>query len=632
MRQEIMRIVLFLLCFEHALKVVAFPRLFRRQDGCDQVFCLYWSEIVTPAQQTIDTISGYLEGLFLQDQIDPQTPTIPTEEHLPGIGTDSNEQNSDLKSPTDTQINPQIPPFAGSEQCTQYAPPVGAPELSNHEDESQNFRPCGVTTAYIIVPTDCGSPENTQVEKLLLGMDPKFTTSRSPWCKVENGVMFWLANLSPEQAMDLEGQTEGAVKTIMPDVQSQTEPLTPAPELMTVGQIPAAAGTDGRLRMRDQLEVQVRRYQSREVADPSLTFLSNAPDAPKEDLKDYAYFRSAVEASQAQEVRVYVIGSGFDRTNPDISHDRLSYMYGLGCRTRPNDDGKEGYDSCVVSKIGGEKFGVFPNDPAFTIVKIGPSLSALFDSLGKVIRNILSKPHLSGRAVVHISGHWPAKEIDRDAITLMQQGIQALLNLKVMIVTHAGSFTEGEQMILNMPADLAKTMNFITAGSVVPFITPMNPFVVWAKDSRNIDRPCRHSKRARLWVLLRQGEKPTAVYRVRPCRCRYDWTGRVLSRYPGSAPVFYGTAEFRIRSEAICDCDVVSEEWALDFGLERARRSRNSHCLQSAWWRAMDWDTLCRESTLSIRVVFKPFQVVMMFFLCRAKGSWNGRGVDDDEK
>lgn len=57
----------------------------------------------------------------------------------------------------------------------------------------------------------------------------------------------------------------------------------------------------------------------------------------------------------------------------------------------------------------------------------------------------------------------------------MQQGIQAILNLKVMIVTHAGAFTEGEQMTPNMPAHLARTMDFITAGSDVPFITRTNP-------------------------------------------------------------------------------------------------------------------------------------------------------------
>lgn len=167
------------------------------------------------------------------------------------------------------------------------APPVGAPELINDEDESENPRPCGVTTAYIIITTDCGSPENSEVEQILFGMDPTLKTTGSPWCQAEYAVMFWLAKLSTEQAMELKGQTKGAVKTVMPDGQFRTEPLTPAPELMIQGRTPAAAGTNSRLKVRDQLEVQFRRYTTREIADPSLTFLSNAPDAPKEDLKDY---------------------------------------------------------------------------------------------------------------------------------------------------------------------------------------------------------------------------------------------------------------------------------------------------------------------------------------------------------
>lgn len=463
------------ICFEFAWKVAAFSRLFPRQDACDQFFCQDWSVLGAPAQQTFDTIGAYLGGLFLQGQQDPQTSTIPTEQPLPGMDPDSSRPNSEFKIPTDTQTSPQILPLAGSEQCTQNAPPVGAPELTNDEDEIQNYRPCGVTTAHIIVPSDCGSPENTNVEQILFGIDPKFKTSRSPWCQAENGVMFWLGNLSPEQALDLKGRAGGAVKIVMPDVPLRKDPLTPAPELMTQGLTPAAAGTDGRLKVRDLLEVRFRKYRATEVSDPSLTFLSNAPEAPKEDLKDYIYFKSAIEAAQAQEVRVYVIDTGFEKTNPDIPHNKLTYIYGLGCRTQPNDDDKEGSSSCIVSKIGGQRFGVFPNGPAFSIVKIGPDLSALFDSLGLVVRDIIKKPYLRGRAVVHISGQWSIKEINRDVIDVMQQGMEALLNLKAMIVAPAGSFDEGEQMTLNIPADLAQTKDFITAGSVVPVLTRLNP-------------------------------------------------------------------------------------------------------------------------------------------------------------
>lgn len=435
--------------------------------------------------------------------------------------------------------------MAGSEQCTQYALPVGAPELINDEYGSENPRPCGLTTAYIIIPTDCGSPENSEVERILFGMDPTFQTSRSPWCQAENAVMIWLANLPPEKAMDLKGQTKDAVKTVMPDGQSRTEPLTPAPELMIQGRIPAAVGTDGRLKVRDQLEVQFRRYATREIADPSLNFLSNAPDAPKEDVKDYVYFKSAVEASQAQEVRVYAIGSGFDQTNPDVPHSQLEYIYGLGCRTRPNDDDEEGHDSCMVSRIGGETFGVFPNGPGFTIVKIGPALSAFFDSLAKGIRDFISKPYLTDRAVVHISGHWPAEEIDRDAITMMQQGIQALLNDDIK---HARRSCQNN--------------GFYHRRLRCPFCYTFKPFLVWTENSRNINRPGGYSKRARLRVLLRQGNQCRTLYWVGHCRCCYGRTGGILSRYPGFTQVFYGPAEFYIGGEAICDCNVVSEERA----------------------------------------------------------------------
>ena len=75
-------------------------------------FCLDWSVLATPAQQTFDTICAYLGGLFSQDQQDPQTPTILIEQSLPGM-------EPEFKIPTDTQTSPQILPLASSEQCTQ---------------------------------------------------------------------------------------------------------------------------------------------------------------------------------------------------------------------------------------------------------------------------------------------------------------------------------------------------------------------------------------------------------------------------------------------------------------------------------------------------------------------------------
>lgn len=105
----------------------------------------------------------------------------------------------------------------------------------------------------------------------------------------------------------------------------------------------------------------------------------------KRTLENTSTSNRAVQAFQVsqKEVRVYVIDRGFDKRNSDISHNNLTYPYSLGSVPRPNEDkedktggGGGGGSSCLVSKIGGERFGVFPNGPAFTIVKIGPNLSS----------------------------------------------------------------------------------------------------------------------------------------------------------------------------------------------------------------------------------------------------------------
>lgn len=59
------------ICFESALTVTTFSRLFPRQDACDQLFCLdsYWSTLGTSAQQTFDAFGAYLRGIFFQTKL-----------------------------------------------------------------------------------------------------------------------------------------------------------------------------------------------------------------------------------------------------------------------------------------------------------------------------------------------------------------------------------------------------------------------------------------------------------------------------------------------------------------------------------------------------------------------------------
>lgn len=74
---------------------------------------------------------------------------------------------------------------------------------------------------------------------------------------------------------------------------------------------------------------------------------------------------------------------------------------------------------CLVPKIGGKSYEVFPHSLAFTIMKIKPNWSSLFDVLSNVIRERMSKPNLMGQVVVYCSAHWPAiqeNNLNRDPI------------------------------------------------------------------------------------------------------------------------------------------------------------------------------------------------------------------------
>ena len=70
------------------------------------------------------------------------------------------------------------------------------------------------------------------VAQKLAVMDPSLKTSRSPRCPGENGLVFWLAHITLDEAAIILAETNGAVQGIRPDAPFKSDPLTPAPELM----------------------------------------------------------------------------------------------------------------------------------------------------------------------------------------------------------------------------------------------------------------------------------------------------------------------------------------------------------------------------------------------------------------
>lgn len=133
---------------------------------------------------------------------------------LPG-GGEVNPQNS-----YDTELAPQLEPFAGIQKC-----PVGAPEANyDSSDQNQNLGQCTVAPVQNFVPADCTSPKKAMVAQKLAVIDLSFKTSRSPQCTGENEVVFWLAHLSPDQAAMILAETDGAVEGIGPNFKFKSGP------------------------------------------------------------------------------------------------------------------------------------------------------------------------------------------------------------------------------------------------------------------------------------------------------------------------------------------------------------------------------------------------------------------------
>lgn len=462
--------------------VAALPELHHRQE-CETTVCPDWSWLSTigeKAQDTWQSISGYLGGLLLKDPPEEQIPTNPTEPLLPGSGRSIDPQN-----PWDTEPAPQIELFSSTEDC-----PVGAPDANYDSNDQSQLRQCSVAPAQIVVPTDCTSPQNALVAQKLAVMDPSFKTSRSPRCPGENGVVFWLAYITPDQAANILAETDGAVKGIAPDSPFNSGPLTPAPELITSHElVPRKPKLENRLKKkRGVLEVEVQ--GSDDLTDPSLAFLSIPPGQTYGYSRKYAFFKTAVQSALRTDIRVYLVDSGYDPSSGQIRQKGLEWLYGIGASKRKSDNHANHHGTCMASKISGPENGVFQRGPVFTIVKTSDTLASFIDSLGSILADVIDKKtFVEGRAVVQISGQWRVKRTEVFIIDAMRAAILALLNSKIMVVSSAPHVSTG---VGTWPASLAGVSDMITVGAVSPLPLPGIPYgsrYPWSLGSVTVNAP-----------------------------------------------------------------------------------------------------------------------------------------------
>lgn len=462
MRQEMLSCQFPLIFLGCALAAAALPELYRRQQQCDTLNCpgqSWFTDFGDKIQDTWQLFGGYQDEFLLKTPPEPQIPTAPTMPILPG-GSEIKPQN-----PYETELAPQLEPFSGTEKC-----PVGAPELNyDSSDQNPNFGQCTVAPAQVVVPADCTSPKNAMVAQKLVGIDPSVKTSRSPRCPGENGVVFWLAHLTPDQAVMIMSETNGAVEGIVLNAKLKSNPLTPAPELMASQEAsPRITKMGNRLKKkkRDILEVESREWDR--TSDPSLTFLSTPPGRTNLNGRRYTYFKTAIDSAMQQDIRVYLVDSGYSPGSDQIRADRMEWLYPLGATKEESDNDEEGHGTCMVSKVGSPNFGVLPGGPVFTIVKIEPTVASFIDAFGSILTDVRTKGSaVQARAVIQITGNWILMDHQAYIVQLMRDGINSLLSSKIMVVSPAPIGDPGEDLS-TWPSSLAGLTDMITVGAVIP--------------------------------------------------------------------------------------------------------------------------------------------------------------------
>lgn len=420
--------------------VLALPKWLFARQFCDTITCVPDDSWTGP--------TGLAEGIY--DWFD-SFKTNPLPEISPNIPKDGRQI-----VPAPPIIEPEIDlevtaPNQGPEECLTSPPPD-----SHGSSDSANPHPCVRGTEQLIWPVSCeDTAQNGKTQQMLSVMDVGYHAILDHMCPVKDGVLFWLAELNPENIELLK--TGGAVGSIVPNMPFRSEVISTAP---AGGKVPAS-------RKRSTVEKRATvNVVKQETSDPSLNFLSSPPW--KKNTNTYAYLSPAGEG-----VRVYTIDGGLNSFDDEFGRLEVSWIYTSGSSGEEKDDAQidGGYvpGTCLASKIAGWQFGV-AKKPKLTIVKVKPTLASFMEGLMLVFLNLQSLLVTKGWTVVNIAGGFnPSDEpsadweqtVERMRILLVN-GIVRLHGTVVVCSSGADSVKSYSDMI-HYPARIP---GIITVGSV----------------------------------------------------------------------------------------------------------------------------------------------------------------------
>lgn len=425
----------------------ALPSLKSRQT-CDTLFC-----------PNLDDSLGGILNWFIQYSQDQETlPLVPVANHDQEKPNHSVNANSAPDIDIFVTAKPQSP-----ELCQPTPAPVLQGEVGN---AGANMQSCDEPIEKIIWPVSCDDQAANEIaERMLSKMDNQYWASTNPLCPSQGGIAFWVARLTPNQILFISETKGTAVRDITPNTPFSVSDLRRVPAARRKAPVKAKARY---LKKRGSLYV-----KKQLAADSSLTFLST-PEGKTNENRGYAYLSSSTGTPAIQKtIRIYVIDSGYDWLNTDFQqHASVRWLYAGGVRKEESDIDPNGHGTCIFTKIGGRRYGVFKG-AEMVMVKSKVREASFLSALSKIIldrqKDIDMGNDMRGYVVINISGGW----IHPDGAPVSQLLIDYMQDLvaskHAVVVTSAGRDEEnswGE--IVHMPAGLGATSDIITVGAVNP--------------------------------------------------------------------------------------------------------------------------------------------------------------------
>lgn len=291
---------------------------------------------------------------------------------------------------------------------------------------------------------------NEVIRGILIGMDPHYLTSKDPFCPVKDGILFWLAMLTPEEAETLKRQTS-AVRAVFPNVEYKFEE--------SPGQKRKAQTSPKKREI-----VKVNRAT---VNDLSLSFLSTPPGKKISGI--YSHFEGG-----GRGIDVFVIDTGLDYSFA-TDFRNVRYMYAMNAEPSPSDSSSDKSGTFHAQKIGSGLYGVAP-EATLTIVKTAPDLASFLNALVQIIACLLYDQKLGlatkGRRVISLRGGiytvLPGSDMDLLAVPLMRLCMEWISQGEstVIVLSATPETILGYPYLLSLPNRHGPALDIVTVGRV----------------------------------------------------------------------------------------------------------------------------------------------------------------------